>query len=969
MHFFQFILVSFVFQSLNLFAATIYYVDYRATGSNDGSSWSNAFTQPQLAFNIAQNGDEVRISQGRYVPTTSLNLNPRSKTFLIGYNGSVLGGYAGVGTPDPDARDVILYETIFSGDINGDDDISKGFEDGARNSGENCFRVIGSSGATCDGLTISNGNNQGPAGFANSNMDSAGAVGGIYINCKFTQNSADYLGAVKGVGCQKCYFLKNYARAGGGAGSGGFEDCIFELNDANYGGACTSGTFNRCLFIKNTANRNSYLNAKGGALYRPGRVENCIFDSNESLFGGGIYTESIFITTCVFYNNTNGGVGVQNGNPTIHNSIFWANSGGSQIRVDANSFPTIEYSCVQGGWSGLGSHNISSDPLFVNAIGIDGIAGTVDADFRLQAGSPCIDAGFNNSLPSTDFTGNRRTGDDPGVVDSGTGTAPIVDMGAYERFNTRPWAREDFFSGFEDVPFEIEVLNNDIRFNNGPISLVSVTQPARGTVSISGNKILFTPALNQFGLDSFTYTIESNGQQDTGVIQGTITNVNDPPSVVMPESHTSFEDSGLQTVINWIQTLDLGPPEDGSQALDTYIISNNNPALFAVQPSVSNTGTLTYQATPNANGTAVVTLRARDNYGTANGGQNLGPAQNFSIFITPVNDAPTSVQVQASPLQVPVGGSVSFDATGGDLLDAGETYTYEWNFGDGITVPGKSPTHAFSSPGTYVITATATDSGGLQVAGMVTVEVFPQSSVPFARFTTSDVVGFVGIPLAFDAVYSTDNENDIVSYNWNFGDGSQIGTGQSISRAYQEPGDYTVVLTITDARNFVGQTSKTIVILPSDEIGLFNGYVSYAVRYDRIGLNKDSLTLEAKLNIGDVVPATPVATLVTLAGTTFTGNLNSKLQDSTNRDIKWKATFGTKKQSVGEILLKLTVKKASLGAGFGQAGVLPVGEDSDVSVDLPIVVEIAGRRFDLIIPSEFEFSKNGKKAKGSGNGP
>ncbi len=69
-------------------------------------------------------------------------------------------------------------------------------------------------------------------------------------------------------------------------------------------------------------------------------------------------------------------------------------------------------------------------------------------DFTLLAGSPCIDAADNSGVPTdiddidgdadtaeqldSDLAGNDRIKDDTATADTGIGTAPIVDMGAYE---------------------------------------------------------------------------------------------------------------------------------------------------------------------------------------------------------------------------------------------------------------------------------------------------------------------------------------------------------------------------------------------------------------------------------------------------------------------------------------------------------------------------------------------------------
>jgi len=98
----------------------------------------------------------------------------------------------------------------------------------------------------------------------------------------------------------------------------------------------------------------------------------------------------------------------------------------------------IEHSLVQGsGGSGAwdtdlgddGGGNIDENPLFVDAIGMDNIAGTMDDDLRLQTGSPAIDAGDNSLVPlgvTTDLDGNPR------IVDGDGDTTETVDMGAYE---------------------------------------------------------------------------------------------------------------------------------------------------------------------------------------------------------------------------------------------------------------------------------------------------------------------------------------------------------------------------------------------------------------------------------------------------------------------------------------------------------------------------------------------------------
>lgn len=87
--------------------------------------------------------------------------------------------------------------------------------------------------------------------------------------------------------------------------------------------------------------------------------------------------------------------------------------------------PVYTYSVIPPGGHKPGTNIINSDPMFVDE---------ANGDLHLKSSSPCIDAGDNLApyLPATDIDGDARKIDDPAVVDTGNGTAPIVDMGAYE---------------------------------------------------------------------------------------------------------------------------------------------------------------------------------------------------------------------------------------------------------------------------------------------------------------------------------------------------------------------------------------------------------------------------------------------------------------------------------------------------------------------------------------------------------
>jgi hypothetical protein len=70
--------------------------------------------------------------------------------------------------------------------------------------------------------------------------------------------------------------------------------------------------------------------------------------------------------------------------------------------------------------------------------------------------------------------------------------------------------------------------------------------------------------------------------------------------------------------------------------------------LFATQPAVAGDGTLTYTPATHAFGSATVSVKIKDNGGTANGGKDESAAQSFTIAVTAVNDAPVVLAAPAS---------------------------------------------------------------------------------------------------------------------------------------------------------------------------------------------------------------------------------------------------------------------------------------------------------------------------------
>ncbi len=442
------------------------YVDADASPGGNGANWATAYKHLQDALNIALNGNEILVAQGIYKPDQdeSGNVTPgdRDATFVLISGVAVKGGYAGYGETYPNERNVDAYETILTGDLNGNDAVVLDPIDlsdeptRAENSLHVTSRTNATRSALLDGFIITGGN-------ANQLYGNAG--GGMYspdnwfssptlVNCTFSGNSAGIGGAMYG-------------------SRGLVIDCRFIGNSAYDGGAMYrfNGTLVNCTF---TANR-GYLGLGGGAIYTiqqsyPTAI-NCIFRDNSADAGGVVMCDhnsgislinctfsgntanwsggavfniadlDIIITNCTFYANTAGGEGGALWNAadgsailSITNSIFWGNSdnGGTDESAQIYNYTAFEinHSCVQG-WTGAfgGSGNHGDDPLFVDADGADNIAGTSDDNLRLMKRSSCIDHGDNTAITveaETDLDGRLR------IIDGDCNDSEIVDMGAYE---------------------------------------------------------------------------------------------------------------------------------------------------------------------------------------------------------------------------------------------------------------------------------------------------------------------------------------------------------------------------------------------------------------------------------------------------------------------------------------------------------------------------------------------------------
>ena len=279
---------------------------------------------------------------------------------------------------------------------------------------------------------------------------------------------------------------------------------------------------------------------------------------------------------------------------------------------------------------------------------------------------------------------------------------------------------------------------------------------AQPAVSADGT-LTYTPAPDAYGTATVSVAAKdsggtANGGTDTSASQTfeiTVTPVNDRPSFTKGANQAVLEDAGAQSVSSWATNISAGPANeaDGScvplvaatcQQTVSFLVTNDNNALFSSQPAVAPNGTLTFTPAADANGSATVTVTAKDTGGTANGGADTSdPPQTFTITVTPVNDRPSftnagnqTVGEDAGPQSV-AAWVTSFSAGPANeadqtvlayhIVDVSNPALFSFSAGPAVDNAGTlTYTPAPNANGSATITITVQDTGGVLNGGVDT---------------------------------------------------------------------------------------------------------------------------------------------------------------------------------------------------------------------------------------------------------
>jgi len=365
---------------------------------------------------------------------------------------------------------------------------------------------------------------------------------------------------------------------------------------------------------------------------------------------------------------------------------------------------------------------------------------------------------------------------------------------------------------------------------------------------------------------------DNHGESITGPTWGFTTHVNNPPNI--PSSPTPSNGATsiiITTDLSWTG----GDPDAGDTVTyDVYFGTTNPPSIRVHNQSgiTYDTGTMTYSTTHYWK------IKSWDNHGAS----TTGPTWNFTTQPQPNNppNTPGSPTPANGATNIPINSDLSW--TGGDP-DTGDTATYDVYYGT-INSPPKVignqtsttynlPTLAYSTQYYWKIIAWDNDNvstSGLLWSFTTTSEpsqpsppppATPENSKPTAK-AGGPYQGFVGEEIQFNGLKSFDSDGKIVSYKWEYGDGTN-GTGNITTHSYSRKGTYTIILTVTDDEGAKDTDETNAIILqannpptPPSISGQTIGHKRTSYSYTMISTDADNDNIQYFVDWGDTITNT-----------------------------------------------------------------------------------------------------------------
>lgn len=395
-----------------------------------------------------------------------------------------------------------------------------------------------------------------------------------------------------------------------------------------------------------------------------------------------------------------------------------------------------------------------------------------------------------------------------------------------------------------------------------PADTTTLSAPA--TVKFDASKLPVDP--NRFTIISYSWNFG-----DGGVATG--------PAV----SHRYLakgEEGGRYIVELTVAYRDKKTNEEAEQVftVDVVFVNEKVSASFTAEPTSGDIPlTVHFDASESADPDGEITAYAWDLDGDGEFDDGTEVEENFTYerygsytVSLQVTDNNGETNVAEQEIVVEEGqhprAEIKVEMEEGDVLNIGKSYLFEaanatsptgtvskysWDFGDGSNpVNSRTAQHTYNKGGVYTIILTLTDDKKETGQVVMEVNVGQAAASPKAVITTdqpwsndekNEISGSVPFKVEFSAKQSTDPNDDIVNYRWDFeGDVTLDGAGEELDYTYQTPGIYHARLVLEDAAGNESETSITVVagaqgLTPDLTADTLSGEVPLTVKFDASG--------------------------------------------------------------------------------------------------------------------------------------
>lgn len=440
------------------------------------------------------------------------------------------------------------------------------------------------------------------AGVAHSTAPHGALGGGVFSSGILdVEDSTFYL----------CEAATGGAVYGNGAKSMSFNRCTFRVNSASTGGAMASAgtpmTLNRCTLHGNlaTAGDGGAVNLASGSC----SIVHSTFNGNQSSTHGGAITcgssASINFTNSILQGNT-----ASVSHPDIQlNGASVTLAGANIIGITDSTGPAG----MQAGSPNAAGHYVGSSSTPVNA-GLQFFGDHGGHTFTLLL--------KNDSLARDRATVTGSTSDQRGLPMLG-----IPDIGALEAQIAPVSAQTMLENQYIEIPLFTGSIGELVATSSN--SSIIANSSMLTTEADGGQQLYVQSEPDANG--KVTITLTDSGTGDFVTFQLTVQSVNSMPQfTLMGTQNTYYGNSEASTVTGFATVTSKGASDEANQQVH-FSVTTPTPEFFTVLPAVANNGTLTYQMSASAFGTATVIVRAADNGGTSNGGVDTSDPIQFSI--------------------------------------------------------------------------------------------------------------------------------------------------------------------------------------------------------------------------------------------------------------------------------------------------------------------------------------------------